>query len=227
MAESEPFEPESARVIRQLRDEILDGVRAPGSRLVERDLAAELGVSRIPVRDALRELVAEGLVTPRPRTWAVVREFTASDVADLNEVREAFETLTFRLAAQRRTRAGLDRLRAVVETELEAAKAGDGVRARRAAADFHEVVTSLAANELLDDLSRTLSSRMRWLLGQHDDLLSIAEQHRQLYDAIADRDVSRIERLEAEHLATGQAMAAGRQRRGSGRQRRDGARQAG
>jgi DNA-binding GntR family transcriptional regulator len=218
MTESEPFEPESARVIRQLRDQILDGVRAPGSRLVERDLAAELGVSRIPVRDALRELVAEGLVTPRPRTWAVVREFTASDVADLNEVREAFETLTFRLAAQRRTRAGLDRLRAVVETELEAAKAGDGVAARRAAADFHEVVTSLAANELLDDLSRTLRSRMRWLLGQHDDLLSIAEQHRQLYDAIADRDVSRIERLEAEHLATGQAMAAGRLRPGEDRQ---------
>ena len=78
------FEPESERVTRRLRDEILDGVRGPGDRLVERDLAAELGVSRVPVRDALRALAAEGLVTPRPRSWAVVREFTASDVADLN-----------------------------------------------------------------------------------------------------------------------------------------------
>lgn len=215
---SEAFEPESARVIRQLRDQILDGERAPGSRLVERELAAELGVSRIPVRDALRELVVEGLVTPRPRTWAVVREFTASDVADLNEVREAFEGLTFRLAAQRRTRAGLDRLRAAVDTELVAARAGDGVRARRAAADFHDIVTSLAANDLLDELARTLNSRMRWLLGQHDDLLAMAEQHRDLCDAIADRDVQRIERLAAEHVATGQAVAADRQRRAANRQ---------
>ncbi|GAB3399202.1 GntR family transcriptional regulator [Flindersiella endophytica] len=202
------FEPESERVTRHLRDEILDGARQPGSKLVERDLAAELGVSRVPVRDALRRLVAEGLVTPRPRTWAVVREFTASDVADLNEVRSAFEPLTFRLAAERRTREGLDRLRAVLDEELAAARAGDAVRARRAAADFHEGVTSLAANDLLTELERTLRSRMRWLLGQHDDLMKVAVQHEGLYGAIADRDVLRIEKLVTEHLETGRRMAA-------------------
>lgn len=212
MTESGGFEPESERVTRRLRDEILDGARRPGSRLVERDLAAELGVSRVPVRDALRVLVAEGLVAPRPRSWAVVREFTASDVSDLNEVRAAFEPLVFRLAAQRRTRDGLRRLRAAVDEELAAARAGDGVRARRAAADFHEVVTSLAANELLGELHRPLRSRMRWLLGQHDDLVAVARQHEGLYAAIADRDVTRIERLVAEHLATGQGMAAARVR---------------
>ncbi len=204
------FMPESERVTRRLRDEILDGVRAPGSRLVERDLAAELGVSRVPVRDALRALVAEGLVTPRPRTWAVVREFTASDVADLMEVRSAFEPLAFRLAAHRHTREGLGRLRAALDEELAAATDGDAVRARRAAADFHEVVTALAANELLSELERTLRSRMRWLLGQHDDLVAIAEQHRGLYAAIAARDVARVERLVAEHLATGHHLAADR-----------------
>lgn len=212
MTQAGSFEPESERVMRRLRDEILDGIRAPGSRLVERDLAAELGVSRLPVRDALRSLVAEGLVTPRPRSWAVVREFTASDVADLNEVRGAFEALTFKLAAQRRTKDGLARLREVLDTELAAARAGDEVRARRAAADFHEVVTSLAANELLSELERVMSGRMRWLLGQHDDLGAIAEQHEGLYSAIADRDVVRVERLIAEHLASGQGMAAERQR---------------
>lgn len=204
------FEPESERVTRQLRDEILDGTRAPGSKLVERDLAAELGVSRVPVRDALRMLVGEGLVTPRPRTWAVVREFTASDIADLNEVRSAFEPLTFRLAAQRRTRDGLDRLRDVLDAELAAARAGDAVRARRAAADFHEVVTSLAANDLLSELERTLRSRMRWLLGQHDDLMAVAEQHEGLYGAIADRDVARVEKLITEHIDTGRRMATAR-----------------
>ena len=91
-------------------------------------------------------------MTPRPRTWAVVREFAAADVADLNEVRSAFELLTVRLAAQRHHRAGLDRLRDVVEVELAAARSGDGIVARRAAADFHERVTELAGNELLNEL---------------------------------------------------------------------------
>ncbi|NUT35977.1 MAG: GntR family transcriptional regulator [Hamadaea sp.] len=210
MTEPEPFEPESERVTRRLREQILDGVRVAGDRLVERDLADELGVSRVPVREALRALIAEGLVTPRPRSWAVVREFTASDVADLLEVREAIEPLVFRLAAQRRTRDGLLALRRVVDDEKAAAHAGDAVRARRAAADFHEVVTSLAANDLLVELERPLRSRMRWVLAQHDDLVAVAAQHEGLYEAIADRDVARVDRLVAEHLAAGRGMATAR-----------------
>ncbi|MGX1670738.1 GntR family transcriptional regulator [Streptomyces sp. NPDC055400] len=202
MAGSGEFEPESERVTRQLRDDILDGVRKPGSKLVERELAAQIGVSRVPVRDALRVLVAEGLVTPRPRTWAVVREFTPTDIADLNEVREALEVMTFRLAAQRRDRAGLGQLRAKLDEELTAARAGDAVRARRAAADFHETVTSMAANELLSELEVTLRSRMRWLLGQHDDLLAMALEHEALYGAIEDRNVALVEELVVEHLAS-------------------------
>jgi DNA-binding GntR family transcriptional regulator len=200
MAGSGEFEPESERVTRQLRDDILDGVRKPGSKLVERELAAQIGVSRVPVRDALRVLVAEGLVTPRPRTWAVVREFTPTDIADLNEVREALEVMTFRLAAQRGDRVGLARLRSNLDEELAAARAGDAVRARRAAADFHETVTSMAANELLSELEVTLRSRMRWLLGQHDDLLAMALEHEALYGAIEDRNVALVEELVVEHL---------------------------
>jgi DNA-binding GntR family transcriptional regulator len=208
MADSEGFEPESDRVTRQLRDDILDGVRLPGSKLVERELAAELGVSRLPVREALKALVAEGLVTPRPRTWAVVREFSPTDISDLDEVQSALETLTFRLAAQRSTRAGLERLRADLDAELEAARRGDAVRAHRAAADFHETVTSLAANELLSELEQTLRSRKRWLLSWHDDLLAVAQEHEELYDAIAARDVPRVEELVMKHLESGRSAAA-------------------
>ncbi|MFC9495761.1 GntR family transcriptional regulator [Streptomyces sp. NPDC056982] len=212
MAGSEEFEPESERVTRQLRDDILDGVRKPGSKLVERELAAQIGVSRVPVRDALRVLVAEGLVTPRPRTWAVVREFTPTDIADLNEVREALEVMTFRLAAQRGDRAGLGRLRSNLDEELAAARAGDAVRARRAAADFHETVTSMAANELLSELEGTLRSRMRWLLGRHDDLLAMALEHEALYAAVADRDVALVEELVVEHLENSRRAIADKRR---------------
>ena len=198
---SESRESETERVTRQLRGEILDGVRPPGERLVERELAAALDVSRVPVREALKALVNEGLVTLRPRSWAVVRTFTDSDIADLTEVREAFEPLTFRLAAERRTKEGLDRLRAVLDEQLVAARAKDAVVARRKAADFHELVTELASNELLVEIERPLRSRMRWLLTQHDDLIAVAGQHLELFTAIANRDVDAAERLATEHLA--------------------------
>lgn len=196
------FEPESVRVTDLIRNEIVDGVRAPGSKLVERDLANELGVSRLPIRDALKTLVSEGIVTPRPRTWAVVREFTSSDIADLNEVRGAMELMSFELAAQRHTRQGLAQLREVLDQELQSARAGDAVTSRRAGAQFHEVVTALAGNDLLIELNGILSSRMRWLLAQHDDLLGMAEEHEELYQAIAARDVSRMKGLVRAHLET-------------------------
>ncbi|MFF7814295.1 GntR family transcriptional regulator [Streptomyces sp. NPDC007945] len=213
MTAAEEFRPESERITRTLRDQIIDGTRAPGSRLVEREIAAELDVSRLPVRDALRDLVNEGLVTPRPRTWAVVREFTASDIADLVEVRSALEILAFRLAAQRRTRAGLAKLRAVLDAERAAAARGDGAEARSAAADFHETVTELADNALLDELEGTLRSRMRWLLGQHDDFAVVADEHEELFHAIEARDVERVEELALRHLETSQSKATEHRRR--------------
>ncbi|MER5946319.1 GntR family transcriptional regulator [Streptomyces sp. NPDC001904] len=212
MTGAEEFTPESDRVMRTLRDQIIEGTRAPGSKLVEREIAQELGVSRLPVRDALRDLAGEGLVTPRPRTWAVVREFTPSDIADLGEVRSALEVLGFRLAAQRRTRAGLARLRADLDAELDAAAQGDGPRARNAAADFHETVTDLADNALLSELNGTLRSRMRWLLGQHDDFGAVADEHEELYRAIEARDVRSVEELAERHLATSEVEAVAHQR---------------
>ncbi|MGW2090608.1 GntR family transcriptional regulator [Promicromonospora sukumoe] len=201
------FEPESARVARAVREQIVDGTRAPGSRLVERDLAAELGVSRIPVRDALRALVAEGLVTPRPRTWAVVREFTDADVAHLQEVREATDPTQFRLAAERRTAEQLAGLTEAWEREAAAASRGDAPAARRAAADFHEAVVAASGNPVLAELHAVTASRVRWLLAQHSDLTGIADEHRALLDAVRDRDADAAARLAREHLRTSRAAA--------------------
>ncbi|MYR54945.1 FCD domain-containing protein, partial [Streptomyces sp. SID625] len=70
-------------------------------------------------------------------------------------------------------------------------------------------VTTLAANELLNELDRVLSSRMRWFRGRHDDLLGVAREHEALYQAIAARDVARVEALVLHHLATGRTAALG------------------
>lgn len=201
---------ESVRVTRILRDDIILGRRAPGSRLVERDIAAELNVSRLPVREAIRTLVGEGVVVARPRTWAVVREFTQRDIQDFGEVREAIETLIFVFAAQRHSAAGLARLRAAYEREHAAALAGDVEAARMAAGEFHEIAADLAGNEMLGELIGVFVTRLRWLFGQHDDLMAMAEEHRLILEAVAERDVETLEWLIPRHLANGQATAARR-----------------
>ena len=201
------YESESERVARMLREEIIDGRRAPGSRLVERDLAADMGVSRIPVRDALHELVAEGLVTPRPRTWAVVRTFSETDVEELIEVRSALEVLAFRRAAVVGIDDQLRALRRSLATEQRAAAAGDVRAARQAGADFHEAVIEMAGNALLSELFGVTRSRMRWLLAQHSDLVPMAEEHVGLYQALADHDPDRAAALAQDHLVTSRRAA--------------------
>ena len=203
-----PFEPEPQRVARVLRDQIVVGERAPGSRLVERDLADELGVSRVPVREALRLLVAEGLVTPRPRTWAVVRTFTDDDVDDLLDVRAALEGLAARRAAEHRDSARLQALDDALAAEDDAADRGDAAAARRAAADFHEALLAAAGNTVLDEMTAVTASRARWLLGQHEDLAQMAGEHRLLLDAIRAGDVEGAARTVAAHLRTSRSAVA-------------------
>lgn len=195
-------EPEAHRVAAVLREQIVDGTRPPGSRLVERDLAAELGTSRVPVREALSALTTEGLVTLRPRTWAIVRTLDDDDVRDLLLVRSSLETLASRLAAQRRTPAQLDRLEEVLVRQERAAQRGEATLARRAGAELHALVTEVAASPLLAEISALTASRMRWMLAQHTDLVAMAAEHRGLVAAIAAGDAEAAGDLARAHLTT-------------------------
>ncbi|HWS50838.1 MAG TPA: GntR family transcriptional regulator [Microbacterium sp.] len=201
---------ESARVTRILREDIILGRRMPGSRLVERDIAAELNVSRLPVREAIRALVSEGVVVARPRTWAIVREFTQRDIQEFSEVRESIETLIFVLAAERHDSEGLARLQQAYERECAAALSGDAEAARLAAGEFHEIAADLAGNEMLCELVGVFVTRLRWLFGQHDDLIGMSEEHRVILDALIARDTDALRRLIPAHLANGREAAESR-----------------
>jgi len=203
---------QAGRVADRLRDDIVTGVRSPGDRLVERDLADELGVSRVPVREALHALATEGLVVPRPRSWAVVREFTERDLADLVEVREALELMTFRLAAVRRTPAEAADLGDLAAAGLAAARDRDATTARRLSASFHERAVEIADNQLLAEVEQQLRSRLRWLYAQHDDLLTVATEHVGLAEAVTAGDVGALPYLVSSHLATGHRLALARRR---------------
>lgn len=198
---------ESTRVARALREDILLGRRPPGSRLVERDIAAELDVSRLPVREAIRRLVAEGIVVARPRTWAVVREFTLDDVREFAEVRASFEGLLFVYAAERHDEAGLAHLQEILEREERSARDGDLQAARMAAGAFHEYMGHLADNEVLLELVEVFATRLKLIFGGFDDPNSMAASHRGLFEAIRDRDVDLVRRLVADHLEAGHRAA--------------------
>lgn len=198
---------ESSRVAEILREDILLGRRLPGSRLVERDIAAELQVSRLPVREAIRDLVSDGIVVATPRTWAVVRTFSAQDLQDIAQVREAMETLAFELATQRAGEAGLRLLESIVDEEDAAAAAGDVESARRASTTFHMTAVRLARNAMLNELAASLVTRLRWLFGPHDDLSEMAGAHREILTAMRAGDVDAIRRLLPAHLAEGRVAA--------------------
>ena len=146
-------------VSEQIRGRILDGTLKPGERLVEDRLSAELGVSRVPVREALRGLSAEGLVTLLPHRGATVVEVTPETVAELVEVRALLEGLNARLAAQRHDPEIVAQLEDTLARGNEAAKAGTAEELARLNAEFHERLAEASRNAVLSDVMRSLRER--------------------------------------------------------------------
>jgi DNA-binding GntR family transcriptional regulator len=151
--------PRSQRVTEQIRTMILGGRLRPGERLVEESLSAELGVSRVPVREALLALTAQGLVRIEPRRGATVAEVTPRIVAELVEVRALLEGLNAKLAAQRHDPEIVGLLRDTLERGNEAAKAGTREELARLNAEFHERLAEASRNSVLSDVMRGLRER--------------------------------------------------------------------
>ena len=146
-----------------VRDEILGrimrGELAPGSRINEPDVAERLGVSRVPVREALRGLSAEGLVTLLPHRGATVVEVTPQTVAELVEVRALLEGLNARLAAQRHDPEIVAQLKDTLARGNEAATIGTAEELARLNAEFHERLAEASRNAVLSDVMRGLRER--------------------------------------------------------------------
>ncbi|WP_458688207.1 GntR family transcriptional regulator [Nocardia tengchongensis] len=189
----------------ELRDRIIDLRLSPGQRLVERDLAAELAISRIPLREALQMLEREGLVVIVPRQGAIVAPFTVADVRDLFDVRESLEVLAARLAAERATTADLAVLRDQLNAARDATARGDQAAIAAANAGFHAVIVEISGNPLLQSLLRPLESRVRWLfhLTKERDPGTQCEEHELLYAAIADHDPAAAAEIAYRHVASG------------------------
>jgi DNA-binding GntR family transcriptional regulator len=149
----------------QVRERLLEGILSgrypPDARIVETQVARELGTSQAPVREALRGLQALGLVEITPFRGARVRRPTAQELLEAYTVRSALETLAARLAVPRLTDAALERLSAAVEAMQAAARSGDRPRLAEADASFHGTIVELAANATLEKVWRSLEPFLR------------------------------------------------------------------
>lgn len=191
----------------ELRARIVGLDLAPGTRLIERDLAEELNVSRIPLREAMQRLAQDGLVRVVPRQGAIVSPFTVDDVRDLFDVRESLEVLAARLAAERADPDGLNRLAAQLDIARQATKEKDGPAIAAANAMFHVIIVDLAANPLLESLLQPLEARVQWLfrLTSDRDAHVQCHEHEDLLAAIADHDPDRAAASAYHHVHSGRA----------------------
>lgn len=193
------------QVYEQLRSRIMDLELTPGHRITERDAAAELGVSRVPLREALRLLEAEGLIVLVPRQGAMVASWSREDIVRLFEVREELETLAARLAATRRTEADLRLMRELVEAADRALAAGDDAATAAANAGFHRAVFAACGNTLLQQMMAPLDSRVQWLfhLTKHRDTREQRQEHVRLLELIEARDSDGAAELYRAHIVAG------------------------
>ncbi|MDX3381360.1 GntR family transcriptional regulator [Streptomyces niveiscabiei] len=201
-ANGEPLGAVRERVLATLRQDIIAGRLAPGDRLVERELAERFGVSRVPVREAVRALVAEGFVHFASARRAAVRGLTRDDVRELFELREALEVYAAGLAAARATPEALGELRGLLEEAAEATAAADAEAVTDINTRFHDRVLAMAGNSLLSSVMEPVDGRLRWLTRQNEDWAQLLTEHQDLYDAIASGDPERARSHALTHVQT-------------------------
>ena len=191
----------------EVRRLVITGELPPGTRLVEEGLAARLGVSRNPVREALQTLAIEGFVEILPRRGAVVAEVTADEAEDLFDVRTALEPLAARLAARRADADGIARLQDVLSAARRATDDHDLDLLAACNTDFHQLVVEVSGNEYLAMLVQPMARRVQWVFRSSAAIRAPHSwtEHEELLRAIVDGDEDRAEAAARAHVAAARA----------------------
>lgn len=193
--------------LESIREQIILGKLAPGSPLSEYQLAEQFGVSRTPVRDALRRLEGRGLVKFVPGSGAFVREFNPRDVVEIVEIRKPLESLVVRsLATNGVPDAVLDRWDAEIDRGIAAAESADLADALKIGRWFHEELIGMSSNGRLKNILAEFSDQIH-LIEMVDIRSQVREssiasmrEHREIVMAIRHGDAEKVEQLMGDHL---------------------------
>jgi DNA-binding GntR family transcriptional regulator len=193
------------QVTASLRQAILDFALQPGQRLVERELIEQLGVSRTTVREAIRELSAEGLVTVVPQKGAIVTAPSLDDAIDLYEVRASLESLVVQRFVERASDDQIRRLSESVDhfESVTSASASIG-EVLRAKDQFYSVLIEGARSAALQQLLESIQARVQLLratsMSERGRPREVVAELRGIVEAVAARDARRASQLCAAHI---------------------------
>ncbi len=191
-------------VFQTLRAAILKGDLKPGERLMELQLAEKLGVSRTPIREAIRMLEKEGLAITIPRKGAEVAQMTEKDVDDVLQIRCALEELTVRLACQNITQADLKKLAAARDNFREQTETNDIPAIAKADEGFHDVFYNSSDNPKLIAMLNNLREQMyRYRVEYLKDTSvypQLIREHEEIYRAIRAKDEEKAATITRLHL---------------------------
>jgi DNA-binding GntR family transcriptional regulator len=196
----------SDRVTERVRIAIQTGVYRPGTKLVERTIAGQLGVSHIPVREALARLADEGLVERIPRRGARVAELTPVGLAEICSLRIVLEQFVVRRAQERLTPAAEERLRSIAERMLVAADIGSVDALVHLDQEFHGLLWELSDHSLLNEVAAQVRGRVAAFLRAATlslpaaELREHAKSHIALVDAIAGGNPARAQAEMERHI---------------------------
>jgi DNA-binding GntR family transcriptional regulator len=198
------YKPLRELVFESLREAIIGGKLAPGERLMEIQMAEEMGVSRTPVREAIRKLELEGLVVMICRKGAYVAGLSLKDIADVFEIRSALEGLAAGLAAERITDGELEELERYLVKISEESETGDLNKVVETDTDFHSLIYSASRNQRLFQIINNLREqiqRFRTTSLSYPGRMKVAvEEHRKIVEAISARDGESARKLAQEHI---------------------------
>ncbi|MBT2901870.1 MULTISPECIES: GntR family transcriptional regulator [unclassified Streptomyces] len=203
----------SARARDAVRERIVDRRYPQGARLVEREVAEELRMSRVPVREALRALVGEGLLELLPHSGVRVRRMERADVEHLYEVWEPLAVQASRLAARRVARSapaeppGVTALRISLDRAEQAASDDEGAREVAAHTAFHEDIVALSGNPMLARTLEQLSGQLQLLFGMREEPEHMRAQHAVMFRYIATGDEESAAASTLLHVRDSRAVA--------------------
>jgi len=191
-------------VFNTLRQAILRGELQPGERLLEIHLANKLGVSRTPIREAIRKLELEGLVLMIPRKGAVVAEITEKSLRDVLEVRRALEELAMKLACEKILDEEIEELKVAAKEFENALKTKDVTLFAEADVKFHDIIYRTTDNQRLIQLLYNLREQMyRYrveYLKREDSHETLLAEHQHIIETLAKRDASEAVKAVCAHI---------------------------
>ncbi len=204
-------EPITQKVYEHIKRSILSGAVAPGTRLLEAEIAEQMGVSRSPVRETFRLLEADGLIETRANQGAFVRQLSSDDVREIYTARSLIEGYIAGLAAAKATVQDVEQLRRALKRVEEAALSEDYEATLDADLDLHRLIWEICGHKVLHGIVTRLEVQIRMFMAVQaplfDNLWDSIEDHRAIVDAIAGGDGDRARSSMEQHITEAGMLA--------------------